>query len=108
MSEPGFYGWQRPPTVAEYLNERKFEEAVERHTKATNPRLLRSQAWMDKYRAAGRGRTAFNWGTITSPITTENDHDETTEAAQERVREGLGDAAGAHSDQGEPSEAGGV
>jgi len=91
----GLYGW-KPPSAANYLNERELREAAERAAIARDRRMQESRDWLAAYRAT-KHQTRFNWSGF-STITKETNDEEvkagaTAQAAEVSAGQGVGDAA---------------
>jgi hypothetical protein len=82
--------------ATEYLKQRDAEDVLAR-AKQMNERLERDRKWLADYRASGKAKSKFNWGTITSPINRSTTDEKSkagaeAQAAEVRDGEGLGDA----------------
>src|SRR5258708_1268471 len=103
----GLYGWKPPSGTKDHLDQQAISDAAYRAAIAADQPMKKSPDWLAHY--ATNRQSRFNWSGIL-PVTIppkEIDHEEieaafvqTGQAAQERVAEGVGDAAGEEADAG--------
>lgn len=122
MSDPGLYGWTpRVDPVGEYQQSRDRDDALRRCIENGDPHIVASREWLAEFQRTVPRKSSFNWqGRLGSMATTKeiNDVEEAFHkagaAAQEHLRQGLGDTAaaesgdaGIHQDDGRGAGAGG-